>query len=220
MASRSRSSRTPTSRPSRSAGHLHKRDRRDKPGDDRKTGWENPVQSSHAARDPQPAVRVPHNAPRHRAEAGDAVRSPARTRDATYRRSFVSSAFGRDRPPRPKRRAAQPGQVVPVAVPIDKPRPAPPHRPRAPYQIYASDETGALTVTYFNARRDYLEKLFPVGGTRYVSGSAEFYDGMPQMVHPDRVVDEKGFAALPLVEPGYAPTEGISLTGARRALAA
>src|SRR3974390_1605340 len=125
-----------------------------------------------------------------------------------------------DRRARPKLREVQSGQVVTVAVNIDKHRPAPPHRPRAPYQIYASDETGTLTVTYFNARRDYLEKLFPVGGTRYVSGSAEFYDGMPQMVHPDRVVDEKGFAALPLVEPGYAPTEGISLTGARRALAA
>ena len=33
-------------------------------------------------------------------------------------------------------------------------------------------------------------KALPVGETRYVSGTAEFYDGMLQMVHPDRVVDE------------------------------
>ena len=48
------------------------------------------------------------------------------------------------------------------------------------------------------------------GETRYVSGTAEFYDGMLQMVHPDRVVDEAGFAELPLVEPVYPLTEGSS----------
>ena len=36
---------------------------------------------------------------------------------------------------------------------------------RAPYQIYASDETGDIVLTFFNARRDYLEKLLPVGET-------------------------------------------------------
>ena len=29
-----------------------------------------------------------------------------------------------------------------------------------------------------------------MGERRYVSGTIEFYDGMLQMVHPDRVVDE------------------------------
>ena len=80
------------------------------------------------------------------------------------------------------------------------------------------DDTGDLTLTYFNARRDYLEKLLPVGETRYVSGKAEFYDGMLQMVHPDRVVDEAGFATLPLVEPVYPLTEGLALGNVRRAM--
>jgi ATP-dependent DNA helicase RecG len=123
-----------------------------------------------------------------------------------------------DRRARPKLGDVQSGQLVTVAVTIDQHRPASPHRPRAPYQIYASDETGTLTITYFNARRDYLERLFPVGETRYVSGTAEFYDGMLQMVHPDRVVDEKGFAALPLIEPVYPLTEGVNLNGVRRAM--
>ncbi len=35
------------------------------------------------------------------------------------------------------------------------------------------------------------------------------YDGMLQMVHPDRVVDEAGLAQLPLVEPVYPLTEGL-----------
>jgi ATP-dependent DNA helicase RecG len=123
-----------------------------------------------------------------------------------------------DRRARPKLRDVQPGQVVTVAVTIDKHRPSPPHRARAPYRVYASDETGDITLTYFNARRDYLEKLLPVGELRYVSGTAEFYDGMLQMVHPDRVVDEQGFAALPLVEPVYPLTEGLTLGNVRRAM--
>jgi len=123
-----------------------------------------------------------------------------------------------DRRARPKLREVQAGQVVTVAVTVEDHRPPPPHRARAPYRVLASDDTGAITLTYFNARKDYLEKLLPVGEMRYVSGTAEFYDGMLQMVHPDRVVDEKGFADLPLVEPVYPLTEGLALGNVRRAM--
>jgi ATP-dependent DNA helicase RecG len=123
-----------------------------------------------------------------------------------------------DRRARPKLIEVQPGTVVTVAVKVEEHRPAPRHRPRAPYRILVSDDTGTLTLTFFSARPDYLEKLLPVGETRYVSGTAEFYDGMLQMVHPDRVVDEKGFAALPLVEPVYPLTEGLALGNVRRAV--
>ncbi len=124
-----------------------------------------------------------------------------------------------DRRARPKLNEVQPGQVVTVAVAVEEHRPAPRNRPRAPYRIVTSDDTGVtLTLTYFSARPDYLEKLLPVGETRYVSGTAEFYDGMLQMVHPDRVVDEKGFATLPLVEPVYPLTEGLALGTVRRAI--
>jgi ATP-dependent DNA helicase RecG len=124
-----------------------------------------------------------------------------------------------DRRARPKLNEVQPGHVVTVKVTVEEHRPAPPHRARAPYRIITSDDSGpTLTLTYFNARRDYLEKLLPVGETRYISGTAEFYDGMLQMVHPDRVVDEKGFADLPLVEPIYPLTEGLMLGNVRRAM--
>ncbi|MEJ2433366.1 MAG: ATP-dependent DNA helicase RecG [Pseudolabrys sp.] len=124
-----------------------------------------------------------------------------------------------DRRARPKLNAVQDGQLVTVAVRVEEHRPAPRHRPRAPYRVITSDDTGiTLTLTYFNARPDYLEKLLPPGATRYVSGTAEFYDGMLEMVHPDRVVDEKGFAELPLVEPTYPLTEGLSLGNVRRAM--
>jgi ATP-dependent DNA helicase RecG len=123
-----------------------------------------------------------------------------------------------DRRARPKLRDVAPGQVVTVSVTVEEHRAPPPHRSRAPYRILTSDDTGTLTLTFFNARKDYLEKLLPQGATRYVSGTAEFYDGMLQMVHPDRVVDEKGFADLPLVEPVYPLTEGLALGNVRRAM--
>jgi ATP-dependent DNA helicase RecG len=123
-----------------------------------------------------------------------------------------------DRRARPPLRDVIPGTVVTVLVRVVEHRPAPPHRPRAPYRVLVEDDTADLTLTFFSARPDYLAKLLPVGEQRYVSGTAELYDGMLQMVHPDRVVDEAGFASLPLVEPVYPLTEGIALGNVRRAM--
>jgi ATP-dependent DNA helicase RecG len=121
-----------------------------------------------------------------------------------------------DRRARPKLGDVVPDTVVTVAVTVDRHRPPPPHRRRAPYQIYTSDETGDLTLTYFNARRDYLQKLLPVGERRYVSGVVQLYDHTRQMVHPDRVVAEEDLGKLPLVEPVYPLTEGLSLNQVRK----
>jgi ATP-dependent DNA helicase RecG len=124
-----------------------------------------------------------------------------------------------DRRARPKLNEVQAGQIVTVAVTVDEHRPVPRNRSRAPYRIITSDDTGqTLTLTFFNAREDYLRKLLPEGEMRYVSGTAEVYDNMLQMVHPDRVVDEKGFANLPLVEPVYPLTEGLAAGNIRRAM--
>ena len=73
-------------------------------------------------------------------------------------------------------------------------------------------------MTYFNARKDYLQKLLPVGETRYVSGTASLYDGHLQMVHPDRVVDEEGLLKLPLLDPVYPLTEGLHPTQVHKAI--
>ena len=124
-----------------------------------------------------------------------------------------------DRRARPKLNEVRPGEVVTVAVTVLEHRAPPPHRARAPYRVVTGDDTDAtLTLTFFHARKDYLEKLLPVGEIRHVSGIAEVYDGNLQMVHPDRVVDEKGFADLPLVEPVYPLTEGLALGNVRRAM--
>src|SRR5262249_55596424 len=67
-----------------------------------------------------------------------------------------------DRRARPKLRDVAFDSVVTVAVTVDRHRAPPPGRSRVPYQIYTSDETGDLTLAYFNARNDYLKKALPV----------------------------------------------------------
>jgi ATP-dependent DNA helicase RecG len=124
-----------------------------------------------------------------------------------------------DRRARPKIRDAIPGTVVTLEVTVDRHRPTPARNPRAPHLVYASDETGDVVLTYFRAQPGYVEKLLPVGSKRYVSGTAQIYDGTLQLTHPDRVVDEAGFAKLSGIDPVYPLTEGLALGSLRRAMA-
>src|SRR5579863_2148295 len=124
-----------------------------------------------------------------------------------------------DRRARPKIRDAVPGTVVTLEVTVDRHRPSPPRNARAPYLVYASDDTGDVVLTYFRAKADYIEKLLPVGAKRYVSGTLQMFDGVPQIVHPDRVVDEAGLAQLSGIDPVYPLTEGLALGSLRRAIA-
>ena len=124
-----------------------------------------------------------------------------------------------DRRARPKIRDAVPGTVVTLEVTVDRHRPRPPRNPRAPHLVYASDDTGDVVLTYFRAQPGYVEKLLPVGANRYVSGTAQLFDGTLQIVHPDRVIDEAGFAKLSLIDPVYPLTEGLALGSLRRAVA-
>src|SRR5579859_467068 len=124
-----------------------------------------------------------------------------------------------DRRARPKIRDAVPGTVVTLEVTVDRHRPTPGRNARAPHLVYVSDDTGSVVLTYFSAKADYVEKLLPVGSKRYVSGTLQMYDGMLQMTHPDRVVDEAGFAKLSGIDPVYPLTEGLALGSLRRAMA-
>jgi ATP-dependent DNA helicase RecG len=124
-----------------------------------------------------------------------------------------------DRRARPKVRDAVPGTVVTLEVTVDRHRPTPGRNPRAPHLVYTSDETGDVVLTYFRAKPGYVEKLLPVGSKRYVSGTVQMYDGILQITHPDRVVDEAGFAKLSGIDPVYPLTEGLALGSLRRAMA-
>src|SRR5829696_4726728 len=124
-----------------------------------------------------------------------------------------------DRRAQPKIREAVQGTVVTLEVTVDRHRPPPPRNSRAPYLVYASDDTGDVVLTFFRAKPGYVEKLLPVGEKRFVSGTLQFYDGMPQIVHPDRVVDEAAFSKLSGIDPVYPLTEGLALGSVRRAVA-
>jgi ATP-dependent DNA helicase RecG len=123
-----------------------------------------------------------------------------------------------DRRAQPKIRDAAQGTVVTLEVTVDRHRPPPPRNPRAPFLVYASDDTGDVVLTFFRAKPGYVEKLLPVGAKRYVSGTLQMYDGIPQIVHPDRVVDEAGFSKLSGIDPVYPLTEGLALGSLRRAM--
>ncbi|WP_296578423.1 ATP-dependent DNA helicase RecG [Phreatobacter sp.] len=122
-----------------------------------------------------------------------------------------------DRRARPTLAEAVPGAIVTLAVRVEKHRPAPPGKSRAPYKVLVSDETGDLTLVWFNAHRSRIEQMCPVGETRIVSGRIELFDGMRQMVHPDRVLAPDQAATMPLMEPVYPLTEGLGSGHVRRA---
>jgi len=108
---------------------------------------------------------------------------------------------------------------VTLEVTIDRHRPPPPRNARAPYLVYASDDTGDVVLTFFRAKPGYVEKLLPVGAKRYVSGTLQMFDGVPQIVHPERVVDEAAFAQLSGIDPVYPLTQGLALGSLKRAMA-
>ena len=122
-----------------------------------------------------------------------------------------------DRRNRPTIGQAVPGTLATVEVTVDRHKPAPAHG-RAPYRVLCHDETGSLTLVFFHARADYLERALPVGEKRYVSGQVEAWGDMLQMVHPDRIVDAAGLAELPPVEPIYPLTAGLKRATIVRAI--
>jgi ATP-dependent DNA helicase RecG len=79
-----------------------------------------------------------------------------------------------------------------------------------PYRVFAHDETGEIGLVFFHAKAAWLEKLLPVGETMLISGRVEWFNGRPTMVHPDHMVSEANAAELPLVEPVYPLTAGVS----------
>jgi ATP-dependent DNA helicase RecG len=80
---------------------------------------------------------------------------------------------------------------------------------RGPFRVFASDADGnTLTLTYFN-NSAWARKSLPMGEKRIVSGKLESYGQELQIVHPE-VVDAGKADELPIREPVYGLTEGIT----------
>ncbi len=96
---------------------------------------------------------------------------------------------------------------------------SPPRISRLPYKIRASDETGFIDLVFFKARADYLQRTFPVGQIRFVSGRVEKFQDRPQMAHPERALTPEAFETTPAIEPVYPTTERLPARVLARAVA-
>lgn len=102
------------------------------------------------------------------------------------------------------------GHIATLKLHIDRHQPPPRGKPHVPHRVFAHDETGEIQLVYFRTQGGWVEKLLPVGEERYVSGTIGFFNGDKQITHPDYVVEVDKFEQLPLVEPVYPLTHGLS----------
>lgn len=80
-----------------------------------------------------------------------------------------------------------------------------------PYRIEVEDAELPFALVYFHASPSWLQKSFPVGERRIVSGKAELFDGLAQIVHPDYVELAGDTSKIPEFEAVYPLTKGVTL---------
>ncbi|THF54216.1 ATP-dependent DNA helicase RecG [Allorhizobium terrae] len=110
------------------------------------------------------------------------------------------------------------GAIVTVTGRVDRHTPPPRENKNAPYRVFLHDETGELALTFFRAKGNWLEKALPVDEIVTVSGKVDWFNGRPSMVHPDFMVKASEAANMPLVEPVYPLTAGLSPKVLRKAI--
>ncbi len=115
-----------------------------------------------------------------------------------------------DRRAEPNIADAVPGSIATLKVRVLKHKAPPRSNTRAPYKVQTEDETGRLDLVFFHAERKFIERQLPVGEIRYVSGRIERYGETLQMSHPDYIVAPEQRDELPLLEPVYPLTAGLS----------
>ncbi len=124
-----------------------------------------------------------------------------------------------DRRNRPGIALAPQGAIVTIEGRVDRHQP-PPARTNQPYRVFLHDETGELALTFFRAKGDWLHKTLPVDEQVMVSGKVDWFNGRASMIHPDFMVKVSEAENLPLVEPVYPMTAGLSSKTFRRTIEA
>jgi ATP-dependent DNA helicase RecG len=122
-----------------------------------------------------------------------------------------------DRRNRASIEALQVGEIATVTATVDQLTPS---QGKWPTRVRLRDETGFLTLIYFHANRQWLERTFKVGERVMVSGTIEDYEGARQMSHPDHVVSPDKDDDLPEVEPVYPMTANLTAKALRKFMAA
>lgn len=86
----------------------------------------------------------------------------------------------------------------------------PPQTKKHPYRIYCTDGTAELVLVFFKVYTDSIEKNYPLGGKRAISGKLEYFNGMWQMSHPDYSVSAEMLPQIMRLEPVYPLTAGVT----------
>ena len=113
-----------------------------------------------------------------------------------------------DRQYRPPLNLVEDGRIATFEVEVVKHEA--PRRRNLPYRILCQNDTGYLSLVFFHARGDWLGKAMPEGAVRMVSGRVERFRDNLQIVHPDHMLSQAAFEALPVIEPVYPLTAGLS----------
>ncbi len=115
-----------------------------------------------------------------------------------------------DRRASPSLANAVPGTIATFEVRVLKHRAPPRSNRKAPYRVSCEDETATIDLIFFHAERSFIERQLPVGETRFISGRVEQYGETLQMVHPDYMVAPEARDELPMLEPVYPLTAGLT----------
>jgi ATP-dependent DNA helicase RecG len=115
-----------------------------------------------------------------------------------------------DRRATPTVAAAIPGTIATLELRVLKHRAPPRGNTKAPYKVACEDETGKIDLVFFHAERKFIERQLPEGAIRFVSGRIEAYNDKKQMAHPDYIVAPEARDDLPMLEPVYPLTAGLS----------
>ncbi|MBP1846154.1 ATP-dependent DNA helicase RecG [Rhizobium petrolearium] len=123
-----------------------------------------------------------------------------------------------DRRNRPGIALAPQGAIVTIEGRVDRHQPPPRGKSNLPYRVFLHDDTGELALTFFHAKGNWLEKSLPIDELVMVSGKVDWFNGRPSMVHPDFIVKSSEAENLPLIEPVYPLTAGLSPKVLRRTI--
>ncbi len=113
-----------------------------------------------------------------------------------------------DRSYKPKLKYADRDRIATLTLKIVEHNPS--RRPSLPYRIIGIDDTDQIALTYFNVKNDYLSKMYPPDGIVVVSGFLQRYRALWVMNHPDYAVPLPRASEIPIFEPVYPLTAGLS----------
>lgn len=112
-------------------------------------------------------------------------------------------------------------QITAVAIVLTVLEHITPPRSNLPYRIVCQDENNEkIELLWFKLYKQNLKQQFPPTKKITVCGSITYYQGKPQITHPERILEAHEFENLNTSEPQWRLTQGITRTLLIKALEA